>query len=201
MLRLRDIMTTAVETVEPDLSIRAAMELFADRHISGAPVVDGGKVIGVVSATDLLGFAASLADVTEGAPAEDAASRGRENGTGWDEETEPSAGYFSALWQGVDLGEALAADPEAPERNALDEHTVAEAMTRSTLHRMSPDTPVESAAEHMRRAEIHRVIVMDGDKLVGIVSTMDIVKAVGRHQLTALRYVFGAPQHGAPPRP
>lgn len=200
MLKLRDIMTSSVVTVDPDVSIREAMELLADRHVSGAPVVAGGKVVGVLSATDLLGFAASLSDLTEGETAEESASRGREQGTGWDEESEPSAEYFSALWQGVDLGEALAADVELPERNALDEHTVAEAMTRGRIHQLAPDTAVDAAAEYMRNAEIHRILVMEDDELLGIVSTMDIVKAVAGHRLTALKYVFGAPRRAAPPR-
>ena len=194
MLKLRDIMTTSVLTLEPDVTIREAMELLADRHVSGAPVIAGGRVVGVVSATDLLGFAASLSDVNEGEPAERVALRGRDEGTGWDDETEPSSEYFSALWQGLDLGEALASDPETPERNALDEHTVAEAMTRGPIHSMPPATPVEAAADYMRRAEIHRILVMEDNTLVGIVSTMDIVKAVAGHRLTSLRYVFGAPR-------
>jgi CBS domain-containing protein len=59
MLRLRDIMTTDLITLDPNLTIREAMETFAFRRISGAPVVAGGIVAGV-SATDLLQFAASL---------------------------------------------------------------------------------------------------------------------------------------------
>ena len=63
MLRLRDIMTTNVITLDPNLSIREAMEVFTSKRISGAPVIAGGEVIGVVSATDLLQFAAALPGV------------------------------------------------------------------------------------------------------------------------------------------
>ena len=59
MLRLRDIMTTNVITVDPDVSIRQAMNLFTSRRISGAPVVAGNDVIGVISASDLVQFAAT----------------------------------------------------------------------------------------------------------------------------------------------
>ena len=54
MLKLRDIMTRDVVSAAPDLTIREAMELLSERHVSGAPVVDGGKVVGVFSASDLL---------------------------------------------------------------------------------------------------------------------------------------------------
>src|SRR4051812_8541983 len=60
MLRLRDIMTTDVITLDPDVSIRQAMSLFTSIRISGAPVVAGNDVIGVISASDLVQFAATL---------------------------------------------------------------------------------------------------------------------------------------------
>jgi CBS-domain-containing membrane protein len=59
MLRVRDIMTTDVVTVTPHTTLRDAIELFAKRHVSGAPVIDGEKVVGVVSTSDVLGFEAS----------------------------------------------------------------------------------------------------------------------------------------------
>ena len=63
MLRLRDIMTTDLVTLDPDLTIREAMDVFTSKRISGAPVVAGDEVIGVISASDLLQFAASLPGV------------------------------------------------------------------------------------------------------------------------------------------
>ena len=41
MLRVRDIMSTDVVTVGPQTTIREAMELLTQRHMSGAPVVSG----------------------------------------------------------------------------------------------------------------------------------------------------------------
>ena len=64
MLRLRDIMTRDVFSAAPDMTIRDAMELLSERHVSGAPVVDGGKVVGIFSATDLLVLLAELNDTT-----------------------------------------------------------------------------------------------------------------------------------------
>lgn len=52
---IAEIMTKAVISVDPDLSVDALMTLFLERGISGAPVVDStGRPIGVVSKTDLL---------------------------------------------------------------------------------------------------------------------------------------------------
>jgi CBS domain-containing protein len=189
MLRLRDIMTTDVVTVGPELTIRDAMALFATRHVSGAPVVASGKVIGVISATDLMEFTASL----PGVPAERSESAAEDDWTRVDEEVpdeDVPMAYFADKWDdaGADVSERMI-EVSGPEWNALEEHTVAEAMTRS-LFSLSPDTPVELAADRMRGIGVHRVLVMQDDALLGIVTTKDISDAVADHKLTTHRYVF-----------
>ena len=64
MLRIRDIMTRDVFTATPDTTLREAMEMLSRRHVSGAPVIDGGRVVGIFSATDLLAYLADLSDTT-----------------------------------------------------------------------------------------------------------------------------------------
>ncbi len=58
MLKLKDIMTADPVSISPQMSLREAMELLSEKHISGVPVVSGGKVVGVFTATDLLDFLA-----------------------------------------------------------------------------------------------------------------------------------------------
>lgn len=60
MLKLRDIMTRDVLTIAPDLSIREAAELFAGERLGGAPVTVHGRIVGMLSASDLLDFISSL---------------------------------------------------------------------------------------------------------------------------------------------
>ena len=51
----RDIMTTDVCALMPDTSVLEAAQLFVDRRIGGAPVLDdAGQVVGVVSEGDLM---------------------------------------------------------------------------------------------------------------------------------------------------
>jgi CBS domain-containing protein len=59
MRPVRELMSAGVLSVTPSLPLRDALELFAARHIGGAPVVEGGKVIGVLSMSDILSFQAS----------------------------------------------------------------------------------------------------------------------------------------------
>ena len=64
MLRLRDIMTRDVISAAPDMTIRDAMEILSERHLGGAPVLDGGKVVGIFSASDLLALLVDVSDTT-----------------------------------------------------------------------------------------------------------------------------------------
>jgi CBS domain-containing protein len=51
---VRDIMTSAVITVQPDTTVDKCMQLMTDRHVRHLPVVDGGRVVGMVSIGDLV---------------------------------------------------------------------------------------------------------------------------------------------------
>ena len=187
MLRLRDIMTTDVVTVDPQTTLREAVEVLAARHVGGAPVVDGGAVVGVVSTSDLLGFIASTPPVPP--PADDAQ---------WDEWAEPptpetaddpAASYFADAWSQAG-GETVErfAEPASPE-DVLAEHTVSEVMTRNVVA-LPPNVDVADAATHMRRAEVHRVLVMEGSTLLGIVTTTDVARAVADGRIARRTFVF-----------
>lgn len=188
MLRLRDIMTRDVVTIDPQVSIRDAMEVLAQRHIGGAPVVTGSHVEGVVSLTDLVSFAAALPDPTIDRVTETDWDEGEEE---VEQENEPSAEFFAELWDD-DSAEVVErfGEPRAKEWNVLTQHTVAEAMTR-TVRWLSPDAEVHHAASVMTDEGIHRVLVMEQGRLLGIVTLTDIAKAAAEHRLTTRTYVFG----------
>jgi signal-transduction protein with cAMP-binding, CBS, and nucleotidyltransferase domain len=108
-------------------------------------------------------------------------------------EDEVPEAYFAEMWDdaGADASTRMS-ETEGPEWNALDEHTVAEAMTRSVFA-LPPGTAVEFAAFRMRALGVHRVLVMQGDALVGIVTTKDIANAVADRKLTARTFIFPSP--------
>lgn len=149
MLRLKDIMTRDVLSATPDMTIREAMELLSLRHVSGAPVIDGGKVVGIFSASDLLAFVADLSDST------------------------PSLRFR----------------PRGDRRIPLEDVTVDEVMTRK-VQSLLPDCSVAEAAVLMHEKQIHRVLVMQEETLLGIVSTSDIAKAVADNRIHNRTYVF-----------
>jgi CBS domain-containing protein len=53
-MRVKEVMTTAVLTVRPDTTLKEAAALMAEHGISGLPVVDLGRVVGVLSEGDIL---------------------------------------------------------------------------------------------------------------------------------------------------
>jgi CBS domain-containing protein len=194
MLRLRDIMTTDLITLDPDITLREAMDVLVSKRISGAPVVAGDEVIGVISATDLLQFAAAL----PGVPTQRELTRDlyddvetADTATEADPDDDPAGVYFTELWD--DVGATVVermSGPTNAEWNSLEEHTVSEAMTSAPVHALPPETLVTAAADYLRRTNIHRVLVMTGRKLLGVVTTSDITDAVADGKLTAHTYVF-----------
>lgn len=128
-MRVSELMQKAVKTVNLDAAVNDAVVTLADSHISALPVVDGlGRMVGVISSTDIL---------TSEAEAEDATVR-----------------------------QAL-----------LKESTVRDLMTPHPLT-VPPDADVREAAQQMLYADVHRLFVVHGERVVGVISTTDIMRAV-----------------------
>lgn len=175
MLRIQDIMTTDVVTVTPTTTLRDAAELFARRHVGGAPVVDGRRLVGVVSVSDILDFVAAACagndirvDAPTGPPVDHATDARSSNDTS----------FFADRWSCTEaetVGLLGAADGGGS--GTLDGHTVSDVMTAEILA-LSPGTELAIAAERMRIADVHRLLVVEQGSLVGILSTTDLARAV-----------------------
>jgi CBS domain-containing protein len=53
-VRVKEIMTYPVVTISPDTSIAAAAEMLITKGIGCLPVVDGSRLVGMITKTDLL---------------------------------------------------------------------------------------------------------------------------------------------------
>src|SRR5512133_2567361 len=53
-LRVQEVMTTELKWLSPDMSMSQALELFRTARISGAPVIEQGRLVGIISLEDLI---------------------------------------------------------------------------------------------------------------------------------------------------
>ena len=148
-LTARNIMETHVVSVSPEDPLSSVHRLFFEEDITGAPVVDDQEfVVGVITAKDLLRAASDEHDAARGDP-----------------------GYFRELleFSGPDW-------ENAPEGylDRLRERTVEDYMTEEALS-VPPEASVPEVARAMRSHGVHRVLVVEGGRLVGIISTFDLV--------------------------
>jgi CBS domain-containing protein len=194
MLRLRDIMTRKVVTLAPQMTLREAMEILTAQHVSGAPVVSGQKVVGVISAGDLLSFAAAPPRDEE-RRAEPSLADDWEESADWDPGSElgdddDSHSYFTEMWDEhtEDATDVIETQGESSS-DALSNYLVEDVMSK-TIRWLSPDADVRSAADMMREYGVHRVLVVNRGRLVGLVSSIDIAKAVADRKLSSRTYVF-----------
>ncbi len=172
MLTVRELMTDDLVTVTPDSTLREAAEVMAEAHVSGLPVVQGGMAVGVISARDFMGFAAdpSAAGFDPGrSPATETTGRSG---------AEIPSGYYMKDWfEESQATPELLTERDSPEWEAIEEHRVEEFMTRALIT-LDPDATVNDAAEAMLEERVRRLLVVDVDRLVGLISATDVLGVV-----------------------
>jgi chloride channel protein, CIC family len=77
--------------------------------------------------------------------------------------------------------EAEVDDPIA--RRALFEYTAVRDIMTPRPYTIAPGEDIREAARQMLYADVHRIFVAEGDQVVGIISTTDIVRAVATGKL------------------
>ena len=172
MLQLRDLMTRDVHSASPEMTLREAAEFFAQKHISCAPVMAGHSLVGVISVSDLLEFAST----NETRASFDDRRKEDDDAEPADD---PSALYFREAMSeepGSEYSEPLPL-PDDIIPPLFSTNTVADVMTREVVS-MAPDAFLTDAAQCMWKADVHHLMVLDGGRLAGIVSTSDVSRAV-----------------------
>lgn len=152
-VKAEDIMQREVISVQEDLSVADLVELLYDHRISGVPVVD--------KAGALVGVI-SATDVLLG-----------DMVLGQAPVTETD--YHTHVDINPDNWEVMRIEPE-------DDRRVRDLMSTGVIT-ARPDTTVDELARIMYTNRIHRLIVLEGEYLVGIVTTIDILKAVMEKRL------------------
>lgn len=180
MLTVRDLMQTDVVTISPEATVRELTRLLADGGISGVPVVDTmGTVLGVVSSSDVVRLAAEERETglvrREGRWSPRLASSQADPE---DEVADPLSDYF--LPEDSPL---LAADwAGSGEEGPMDELSVSDIMTPVTFT-LPVTASAKELADFLVRGRIHRAVVVEDGRLQGIVTTMDVLRALADERI------------------
>lgn len=183
MATVRELMASDPVTVEPEETLRKAADLLTASGVSGAPVTANGRVVGVVTLTDITQFEADDPGVPTYRPENlDDEEIGVEEPDASDDDEQTFSSYFAEMWPDAGADVVTRMETETPEWNTLDEHFVSEVMSQALLA-VEPDSDVREAAKMMEKNSVHRLLVMESGSLLGIITAWDIVRAVARGEI------------------
>lgn len=188
-MRVAELMTADVITADPETTLRELASLLVTEHIGGAPVVVGERILGVVSATDLLDFDADAPGSPRERPgqARELADPPEDLARDVEAGDEAPSVYFAELREDVGANVVERFDRvDSPEWNVLDEHVVSEIMTEKVFA-IPPTMEVREAAGRMLGNDVHRALVVEEGRLIGILTTRDLLRAVAEYGLGADR--------------
>jgi CBS domain-containing protein len=142
-------MQGVVATCGPEQSLGELTELLSLHQISGAPVVDDqGNLLGVVSQSDVAAYLGGL----------------------YSDEIRGAAGFYQGY-----LGRFSSADPAV--LRLLETQSVRDLLT-PLVYSIGPEASLDEVIDLMLSQHVHRLPVVDQGKLVGLVSTLDVLRFV-----------------------
>src|SRR3972149_4574340 len=156
VMGVRDIMATEPVTLKPTTTIREAAITLAEESVGGCPVVDdSGRVIGMLSEVNILeALKTQSKELRMLMP--------------------PEITFGISFVEVIKEREALSAFKE------VESKLVRDVMTKDVTW-VSPDDNVEKAIQAMVHHKVHRVPVVEGGKLVGILTRGDVLRGFFRH--------------------
>lgn len=148
-MQVRDIMSSPAITIGPEADIRTVARTLCEQQISGLPVVDDtGRVLGLITELDLISRSAPV--------------------------HEPR--YIAVLSALIPLSPDEYRDYKEQLRHALAIN--AGQLMSEEFTTVTPETTVEDALEVMLDPAITTLLVIAGDKLVGVVTRTDMVRLI-----------------------
>jgi CBS domain-containing protein len=92
-------------------------------------------------------------------------------------------GRMIGVISSTDILVSEAETEDAPAREALFEETMVRDLMTAHPLTVSSGEDVREAAQQMLYADVHRLFVVDGERMVGVISTTDIMRAVANGRL------------------
>ena len=153
-MQVKDIMNTDVIVCDPRTTISEASQLLKKHNISGLPVVENGKVVGIVSEGDLL----KLLEVPE-----------------------PGGLWLPSPFEVIEIPirELLNWEETKHMLDDIGSKPVREIMQKN-VHVISPENSIQDAAKLITKYKVNRLPVIEDGVLVGIITRGDIIHGLGR---------------------
>ena len=160
-LVVRQIMQRNVRTIAPDVTLPDLEKAFVREGISGFPVVDKGELVGIVSRSDIvrqLVLEHHAAERTSDFYVDD-------------------AGFHE-----IPLVTFEQISDRVGER--IERLHVKDVMSRR-LVTISPNQSLKMAAQTLADNQLHRVLVTEDNRLLGLVSSLDLVRLIANGRVKA----------------
>lgn len=145
-LSVKDIMQTNIITVSPDINLEILVNELERYGLMGAPVVEKGAVVGVVSRSDIM----KLENI---------------------EQT-----YTAYAFDYYEAPVNLKSQKVARQNGSDIKSCQVKDIMKRTIFSVKPTQTLAEAADLMISKKVHRLLVIDEGKLVGILSATDFVK-------------------------
>ena len=147
---VRDIMTSPVITVDPDMSVKDLAALFRENRVGGVPVVVDGKLVGIVTEGDMMAMDADI----------------------------EYPHWFELFDSVIYLGSQKKFKEQLEKAAAANVEQLM--TRREKVQTVGPDDPARKAATLMVKHHFDRVPVVDeDDTLLGLVTRHDIMTLIG----------------------
>jgi CBS domain-containing protein len=154
MLKVKEVMTKDVLTVTPATTVKDAAAILAQKGISGLPVMDSGKVVGIFSEADVL---RSLKTTKK----------------------DMRLIYPSVSSLGIAFQEEVTQREILEAYEEIGEMPVKDVMSK-TVVTVSPEITVNEAILTMVHKGINRLPVVEKNVLVGIITRADVIRGLAR---------------------
>ena len=156
---VEQVMSTPVVSLHADADLHSAVKLFRTHAVRRLAIVNGDNFVGMISVDDLLvDLAADLFDLARPIAAE---------------------GFMPADW-----ADHSRRNPQDDAATGVTDHSTYPEPTDSVrlfvsddLIRIEPDATLHQVAQRLAAAGVGALVVTDGDRVAGIISERDVVRA------------------------
>lgn len=183
-ITVAEIMSSPVETGTSDMSILEASDFIQAKHIKRLPILDEQKLVGIVTQTDLTQVITSYGmwrDISE-IMSQDVSTIQKNASVAEAAELMASRKISSVIVLDADKIAGVLTERDllnrvvAFNRNPI--HTKTEEVMSTPVFSIPPNYSVFSASRTMENMKTRRLVVVEDEKVCGIVTQTDIFKAV-----------------------